>query len=160
MPRSRIYTSLAVLFAVLLPGVCEGNYERNSNAQKKNVQTPAMKQSGSSPVRYDSIAAPMKNMPVHLVVARKALPAPACTLKRDLSLQSHFMMLHLCWSEQRFDQQKWEQKRKRRELREDTTIPLKKAIWPVMVLHRVTPPAAQRSRSTGVNSDFHRNACA
>jgi len=134
MPCSRIYTLLVVLLVVLLSGVYEGTDERGVNAQKKNMQTSTMKRSGFSSVRYDSAAVPMKNTPMHLVVARKALPVPACTLKRDLSLQSHFMMLHLCWSEQRFNEQKWDKKRKRQERREDSITPLKQAIWPMMVI--------------------------
>ncbi|MFZ1180871.1 MAG: hypothetical protein WAN92_05025 [Herbaspirillum sp.] len=129
MPCSRIYTSLAVLLAVLLSSVCEGTDERGVNAQN-----------GFSSARYDSVVVPMKNTPMHLVVARKALPVPACILKRDLSLQSHFMMLHLCWSEQRFNEQKWEKERKRQERREDSTIPLKQAIWPMMAIWQSGAP--------------------
>ncbi len=38
---------------------------------------------------------------IQLAISRKSLPAPACTLMRDVSLQSHFMMLNLCWHEER-----------------------------------------------------------
>lgn len=130
MPCSKIYyTSLAVLLAALLSGACAGAYEHG------NVQPAAIKQSCAPLVRHCSTAASTKNMSIiYLAVARKALPVPVCTLQRDPGLQSHFMMLRLCWSEQRFNEQKWEQKRKREEQREDTTAPFRKTIWPVMAI--------------------------
>lgn len=38
---------------------------------------------------------------VQLAISRKTLPPQTCALKRDVGVQSHFMMLNLCWHEER-----------------------------------------------------------
>lgn len=38
---------------------------------------------------------------VQLAINRKALPPASCTFTRDVGMQSHFMMLNLCWHEER-----------------------------------------------------------
>ena len=59
---------------------------------------------------------------VQLTIARTLQPAPSCTLRRDPGPQSHFMMLNLCWNEERRAEQE--------QHREDTIIRPKKNATP------------------------------
>ena len=38
---------------------------------------------------------------IQLAISRKALPPASCTFTRDVGMQSHFMMLNLCWHEEK-----------------------------------------------------------
>jgi len=38
---------------------------------------------------------------MQLAISRKALPPASCTFTRDIGIQSHFMMLNLCWHEEK-----------------------------------------------------------
>lgn len=46
-------------------------------------------------------ALPAGEARIQPAISRKTLPPASCTLTRDVGMQSHFMMLNLCWHEER-----------------------------------------------------------
>jgi hypothetical protein len=46
-------------------------------------------------------ALPAGEAQIQLAISRKALPPASCTFTRDVGMQSHFMMLNLCWHEEK-----------------------------------------------------------
>ncbi|MFJ9451084.1 MULTISPECIES: hypothetical protein [unclassified Herbaspirillum] len=46
-------------------------------------------------------ALPVGEAQIQLAISRKALPPASCTFTRDVGMQSHFMMLNLCWHEEK-----------------------------------------------------------
>jgi len=46
-------------------------------------------------------ALPAGEARIQRAISRKTLPPASCTFTRDVGMQSHFMMLNLCWHEER-----------------------------------------------------------